>query len=330
MKRPSKSLLAGMLLLSISLSVAAAWALYQWIHTPMAESGCLIWSGALDENPTWLDSDGQPFECEGWTECQTWMQLRSYHLKPGRYCLTKGETIRSFARKLAVGVKSEVEVVVPAHRQLGVIAQTMSRTLSLDSTEVHGVIARDTLTWRLLPNTYRLYWSTSEEELAQRLVQEHDAWWTSQRRAQARKIGMTPLEVVTLASIVQEEIAVQSEAKRVAGLYRNRLKKGMKLQADPTLKFALGDWNIRRILDADKAAESPYNTYLHAGLPPGPIRIPEPKVMEAVLYAEDHSFLFMCAKPDGSGRHAFATNYSAHKRNANAYRNWLNQRHIYR
>lgn len=329
MKRITKSVKWGALLV-FPLAVAAAWASHHWIHTPMAESGCLVWSGAKDENPVWLDSDGQPFECEGWAECQTWMRLRSYHLKPGRFCIATGETIRSFARKLAVGGKSEVNVILPAHRQLGVIAQTISKTLSLDSTEVHGVIARDTLMWRLLPNTYRLYWSTSEEELAQRIVREHDAWWTTERRSQARKIGMTPQEVVTLASIVQEEIAIRSEARRVAGLYRNRLAKGMKLQADPTLKFALGDWNIRRVLDADKGVESPYNTYLNAGLPPGPIRIPEPDVMDAVLYAEDHSFLYMCAKPDGSGRHAFAKNYAEHVRNANAYRNWLNGRNIYR
>jgi UPF0755 protein len=143
-------------------------------------------------------------------------------------------------------------------------------------------------------------------------------------------MGMTAREVVILASIVQEETARVDEAPRVAGLYLNRLKKGMLLQADPTLKFALGDWNIRRLLDQDKLVDSPYNTYRSPGLPPGPIRIPEAAYIDAVLNAENHPYLYMCAKPDGSGTHAFATSYAQHLRNARDYQRMLNREQIYR
>jgi len=166
--------------------------------------------------------------------------------------------------------------------------------------------------------------------LADRLRSESRNWWTADRLKQAWSLGLTQREVVTLASIVQEETATVEEAPRVAGLYLNRLKKKMLLQADPTLKFALGDWTIRRLLDEDKKIASPYNTYRNPGLPPGPIRIPEPTYLEAVLQAEQHNYLYMCAKPDGSGTHAFARNYAQHLRNAREYQTMLNRQRIYR
>ena len=307
-----------------------AWNLKALMETPVVAEGCLVWGGIADEPPTWQDAAGNPVDAQGWEACQEWMAWRDYPMKPGRFCPEPGETARSFARKVAIGGKSEVRVVVPAHRDLGVIAATIARPLQLDSAAVHRAIAPDSVRWRLLPNTYRMYWSTTADELVARLLQEHDSWWTPERLALAEAAAMTPHEVITLAAIVQEEIAVRREARRVAGLYRNRLAQRMKLQADPTLKYALGDWNIRRLLNEDKAVDSPYNTYLHVGLPPGPIRTPEPDVIDAVLRAEAHDYIFMCAKPDGSGEHAFASNYREHQRNANAYRSFLNEQRIFR
>jgi UPF0755 protein len=175
-----------------------------------------------------------------------------------------------------------------------------------------------------------MYWEASAETVVKRLLRENEKWWTQNRLNLANALGLTPREIVTLASIVQEETSKLDEAPRVAGLYLNRLRKGMLLQADPTLKFALGDWGIQRLLDKDKRVLSPYNTYLNPGLPPGPIRTPEPTYIEAVLQAENHSYLYMCAKPDGSGRHAFAVQYSDHLRNARAWQNMLNREQIYR
>lgn len=326
-----KRLLVFLLILgAAAVATGFGWKVKSLMDTPVVAEGCLVWSGVSDELPTWQDAAGNPVEASGWTACQEWMALRDYPMKPGRFCPEPGETARSFARKVAIGGKSEVRVVVPAHRELGVIAATIARPLQLDSAAVHRALAPDSIRWRIIPNTYRMYWSTTADELVARLLQEHEAWWSPERRALAEAAEMTPHEVITLAAIVQEEIAVRREAKRVAGLYRNRLAQRMKLQADPTLKYALGDWNIRRLLNDDKAVDSPFNTYLHVGLPPGPIRIPEPDVIDAVLRAEQHDYLFMCAKPDGSGEHAFARNYREHKQNANAYRSFLNQQQIFR
>ena len=141
---------------------------------------------------------------------------------------------------------------------------------------------------------------------------------------------MSPREVTVLASIVQAETAVIQEAPQVAGLYLNRLKKGMALQADPTLIFALNDPSIRRVLDVHKEVDSPYNTYKHRGLPPGPIRYVDPRYLQSVLHPAEHRFLYMCAKPGGDGTHDFARTYREHLRNARAYQNWLNQQRIYR
>lgn len=320
-----KRLLLTLFLLTALGAGGAAWWLNGLLKTTVSADGCLVWSGESDVEPAWQASD-----VEGWEACLEWMSLRGYEMKPGRFCPAEGETVRSFARRLAIGGKSEVRVVVPAHRDPGVIAAAIARPLRLDSATVHEALAEDSILWRLVPNTYRMYWSTSADELVERLQTEYESWWTPARRKLAEEAGMTPHEVVTLAAIVQEEIAVRSEAPRVAGLYRNRLRRGMKLQADPTLKFALGNWDVRRLLDRDKNVQSPYNTYMHAGLPPGPIRIPEPDIVDAVLNAEAHDFIFMCARPDGSGTHAFARNYNEHLQNARNYTNWLNAQRIFR
>lgn len=329
MKRPFAIVLL-VLLVVVGAVGAFAWRTWQTMETPVLSSGCLVWTGSAEEPPVWLNGEGQTVEASGWLETQAWMAFRDVPMKPGRFCVDSAETARSFARKIAIGGKSEVRVVVPAHRDLGVIAATIARPLQLDSAAIHNALAPDSVRWRIIPNTYRMYWSTTAEELVARLGREHDKWWTAERLTQAAAAGMSPHEVITLAAIVQEEIAVRREAARVAGLYRNRLAQRMKLQADPTLKFALGDWNVRRLLNDDKSVDSPYNTYLHPGLPPGPIRTPEPDIIDAVLRAERHDFLFMCAKPDGSGEHAFASNYRDHQRNARAYQSHLNTRQIFR
>lgn len=258
------------------------------------------------------------------------LQLRGWSARPGRYVFRGDETGGDVARRVASGEREAVRVVVPAHRDLGVIAASIAGPLWVDSAAVDAVLRSDSMGWQIRPNSYDLYWEASAADVLKRLVHESNRWWTDARKAQAAAWGITPMEAVTLASIVQEESAQLSEAKTIAGLYLNRLRRGMPLQADPTLKFALGDWGIRRLLDNDKQVDSPYNTYLHVGLPPGPIRIPESAYVDAVLQAETHEYLFMCARPDDSGLHAFATRYAEHQRNAIAYRNMLNRRGVYR
>ncbi|PCJ81334.1 MAG: aminodeoxychorismate lyase [Bacteroidetes bacterium] len=251
-------------------------------------------------------------------------------IKAGKYTLNVGESVGDVAEKFAIGDRGAVKVVVPAGRDLGVIAGKISSKIAADSVEVFGLITRDSIRWRIIPNTYEMWWETDANGAVDRLLKENAKWWNEERLAKAEKIGLSTKEVVILASIVQAETSQKSEAPIVAGLYLNRLKRGQPLQADPTLIYAAGDASIRRVLSVHKEIDSPYNTYKYAGLPPGPIRVPEPTYLLAVLDAEEHDYLYMCAEPGGTGRHSFARRYVEHKRNARRYQKWLDNQHIYR
>lgn len=262
----------------------------------------------------------------------TYLSVRGWQdrLKVGRYCLHPDESIATSAARMVSGDREVVRVVVRSGRDLGPIAGTMTRRLFADSIAMMEVLGRDSMLWRILPNTYELWWETDETGLAQRLIREHGTWWTEERLARARALGLTPREATILASIVQAETAALSEAPMVAGLYLNRLRIGMALQADPTLIFALNDPSIRRVLDVHKEVDSPYNTYKNAGLPPGPIRVVDPRYIQSVLHPAEHDHLYMCAEPGGEGTHRFTTTYREHLRNARAYQRWLNQQRIFR
>ena len=255
---------------------------------------------------------------------------RNWRIRPGRYTIQPGATAAEWAATLNLGLRDEVRVVVPAHRDLGVVARSIAGPILADSASVRQALTADTLAWKIIPNTYHMWWESTAADVAHRLVSEHKRWWTPERTAAAAHLSLTPREVTILASIVQEETARLEEAPYVAGLYLNRLARGMLLQADPTLKFAADDWSIRRVLDVHKTIDSPFNTYLYPGLPPAPIRIPEWRYLEAVLSAESHSYLYMCARPDGSGYHDFAARYSTHQRNARRYQQSLNRDGVYR
>jgi len=179
-----------------------------------------------------------------------------------------------------------------------------------------------------IPNTYDVYWTISVNQFLERMKKEYDRFWTAERLRKAGEIPLSPVEVSVLASIVEEETADQSEYPIVAGLYINRLQKGMFLQADPTVKFAVGDFELRRILLAHLEIDSPYNTYKNPGLPPGPIRIPSISGIDAVLNYTHHNYLYMVAKEDFSGRHNFAVTLAEHNRNADKYREALNRNNI--
>jgi UPF0755 protein len=174
-----------------------------------------------------------------------------------------------------------------------------------------------------IPNTYQVYYDITAEELVERMYSEYSTFWTAERRQKAQALGMTPVEVSTLASIVQAEAWKPTEAPTIAGLYLIRLKKGIALQADPTLVFAVGDFTLKRILNVHKEVDSPYNTYIHAGLPPGPINMPTIASLNAVLNAEKHNYLYMCAREDFSGYHNFARTLTEHNRNAARYQQAL-------
>ena len=181
-----------------------------------------------------------------------------------------------------------------------------------------------------IPNTYDIFYDITAADFLDRMNDYYQEFWTEQRRQTASEIGLTPVQVATLASIVEEENMRPSEKAIIAGLYMNRLNKGMLLQSDPTVKFALGDFARQRILNADLQVDSPYNTYKYKGLPPGPIRIPEASTMDSVLHYSHHDYLYMCAKEDFSGYHNFTSSGAVHLQNAARYRAALNARNIKR
>ena len=179
-----------------------------------------------------------------------------------------------------------------------------------------------------IANTYQFNWNTGAETFFKRMKKEFDDFWTDERKQKAEKQGITPFEVITLASIVDEETAQPDEMNKIAGVYYNRLRQKMPLQADPTIKFAVGDFTLRRILTEHLAINSPYNTYKNIGLPPGPIRIPSMAALNAVLNPEEHNYVYFCAREDFSGYHNFAATYEEHLINARKYRDELDRRNI--
>jgi UPF0755 protein len=181
-----------------------------------------------------------------------------------------------------------------------------------------------TLLTSFIPNTYEVKWNTSPEKWMGRMASEADKFWDSEKRKdKLASIAMTKQQVYTLASIVEKESNLKTERPAVAGVYINRLKQGMKLQADPTVVFATGDFELRRILHSHLKLDSPYNTYMYEGLPPGPIYMPSVNSIDAVLNAEKHQYVFFCAKPGYNSGHVFAKTLAEHNRNADAYQEWL-------
>lgn len=261
------------------------------------------------------------------------------HLHTGAYRMDGSIRSLDAFRMLLHGHQTPVRLVVPSTRTLDRVAAMMGRRLMTDSASIARLLNdssyiarlgfdRQTLPALFVPNTYEVYWNTTAEDLLKRLRREYDRFWNETRRQKAEQIGLTPIEVATLASIVEEETAQKAEKPMVAGLYMNRLHRGMPLQADPTVKFALQQFGLRRILYAHLETDSPYNTYKYTGLPPGPIRIATIDGMESVLDYTRHNYLYMCAKEDFSGFHNFAATLQEHSRNAQRYQRELNRRNI--
>lgn len=259
--------------------------------------------------------------------------------RTGHYVIAPHTTMVDLVKQLRSGEQQPVRMVIPPARHLGTLCAQLSRSIMLDSATIADALTDDTLCASLgytvqtipalfIPNTYEIYWNVTLKGLFQRMKRENDAFWTPERRARADSLGLTPTEVATLASIVDSETANNAEKPTIAGLYLNRLRINMPLQSDPTVIYAISDFTIRRVSYDHLRTESPYNTYLHTGLPPGPIRIPSIAAIDAVLYAPRHDYLYMCAKADFSGTHAFATTYTEHQRNARAYARALNERGI--
>lgn len=257
----------------------------------------------------------------------------------GCYEITPSLSSWQLATNIYHGKQTPVSLTVPSTWTKEMALGRMARHLMADSAslaeafnspesqQAYGVDSATAATL-LLTDTYEVFWDISPRQLVRRMAQERDHYWNSDRSAKAKALGMSREEVYTLASIVDAETANDGEKATVAGLYLNRLRKGMLLQADPTVKFALQDFGLRRIYGYMLRTPSPYNTYLHKGLPPGPIRLPQLSSIDAVLNHETHDYLYMCANSDFSGTHAFASTYGEHLQNAARYVRALNERGI--
>ena len=261
------------------------------------------------------------------------------NVRPGRYVIKNGMSNNQLVNMLRGGLQTPVQVKFNNMRDVDQLASRVAKQIEADSSSIANLLHNQDYVHQLgfnqytipalfLPDTYEFYWNTDAENFIARMMREYDKFWNEERKQQAQEKGLTPVEVSTLASIVNKETNMSDEMPRVAGVYLNRLKNNWLLQADPTLIFAWNDYSIRRVLDRHKEIESPYNTYKYIGLPPGPICIPSLSAINAVLNAENHHYFYFCAKEDFSGYHNFAKTLAEHNRNAARYQQALNQRGI--
>ena len=261
-------------------------------------------------------------------------------IKPGRYLFSGNMSYVGIIDRLRAGDQQPVEVTFNNIRTLNDLAGKVGKQIEADSTAIINFLNepsnymedgfnRETVIAVFIPNTYEMYWNTSAEGFYKRMLQEYHKFWNEDRTAQAEAKGLNPVEVSILASIIDDEVVKADEKPRIAGVYLNRLNRGMLMQACPTIKFALNDFTITRVLNKHLIVESPYNTYKYKGLPPGPIGCPTIEGIEAVLNAEKHDYIFFAAKADFSGYHNFSKTLSEHNRYADEYQRELDKRKIF-
>ncbi|QHJ09287.1 endolytic transglycosylase MltG [Hymenobacter busanensis] len=261
---------------------------------------------------------------------------------PGRYRLDFGLGNAALLDRLLRGEQDTVDFVLDAFKYKPQLARQMQRQLEADSTSLrrllnrqawlqqqYGVDTTSVLTL-FIPGRYRFVWNTSTLQFVDSMAAHHRRFWTAERRRRADSLQLSPTEVHVLASIVQRETAKPEDKPVIAGVYLNRLRRGMRLQADPTLLWAIGNFGVKRVLNQDKLVDSPYNTYKHKGLPPGPITSANRQTLDAVLKPAAHQYLFFCARPDGSGFSDFAVTFAEHKQNARRYQRRLDSLNIKR
>ncbi|NLR80481.1 endolytic transglycosylase MltG [Chitinophaga eiseniae] len=258
-------------------------------------------------------------------------------VKAGRYKINRGMSNFDIARMLRSGKQSPVDLVINKIRTKDDFVRKIANNLEADSTVLRSLMAdavylrqfgldTNTVMCGVLPDTYEFYWNTGAEAVFKKLEKARMAFWTDDRKEKASKLGLSVNEVTILASIVEEESNKNDEKPLISSVYLNRYRKGMRLQADPTVKFALQDFGLKRIRENHTLFDSPYNTYRYSGLPPGPICTPSEKTLNAVLNTPDTDYLYFCARSDFSGYHAFAATYEEHLVNARKYQAELNKR----
>lgn len=265
----------------------------------------------------------------------------SKHIHPGRYKLKNRMSNNELINVLRAGLQSPVNLTFNNIRTVSQLGDIISKQIEADADTIKKILSDDkflsnygfdkrSAIGMFIPNTYEFWWNTDAMSFYERMYREYERFWNRERDIKAKEIGLSRNEVITLASIIEEESVMSDERAKIAGVYINRLNKGIRLQADPTVKFALGNFTLRRILKHHLTIDSPYNTYKYAGLPPGPIRIPSINSIDAVLNYEKNNYLYFCAKDDFSGYHVFAKTLTEHNQNARLYQRALNRHRILR
>lgn len=267
------------------------------------------------------------------------MRINQSPMKGGRYVVKPGTSNYSFVRMLRSGQQEPLNVTIFRKDGIEELAGYIGRKLEPDSLTILRYIrdtflvesehySKENILTLFIPNTYEFYWNTSPEKFVTRMQKENEKFWTEEMLAALEEKKMTKEEAYILASIVERETIAEEEKPLIAGVYLNRLEQNMLLQADPTVIFALGDKSIQRVLYSHLTYDSPYNTYLYGGIPPGPICMPSSGSIEAVVFPNDHDYLFFCAKPEEPGKHAFAETLAGHQQNARRYQQWIQARGI--
>ena len=261
-------------------------------------------------------------------------------VKPGRYLLPKNSSNLTVIRKLRSGQQEPLNFTFNNIRIKKDLAEKLGEKLERPAGDFMKVLIdpkitaeygfdSNTVIAMFIPNTYKVFWNMSPEEFMKKMNREYKKFWNEDRLAKAKAAGFTPLQISIIASIVEAETNKDSEKPRIAGVYINRLREDMPLQADPTVKFALQDFAIKRVTQEHTAFDSPYNTYKNPGLPPGPINMPSTVSLDAVLNYEKHKYIYFCASPNEIGYHDFAVDYKDHVNNANRYRKFLDKQKIH-
>lgn len=336
-----KSLLLSLFILLILLGLTGLF-YFQQLKAPLSEKDISIY---LYKDANYADLEVQLKKnnliLDSWLfeKLAEKMNLKN-HVHGGHYLLPKGINTLDLIRKFRSGLQTPVKVVLNNVNFKQDLAKRFAEQLELDETIILSFLedtvalanygfTNDIVLCFFIPNTYEFYWNASLDNLINRMKKEHTNFWNNNRITKAKEKGLTPNQTFILASIVEKEYKHGNERSKIAGVYVNRLKKGMILQADPTVKYALGDLSIKRVLKIHTEYDHPYNTYVYTGLPPGPICLPETSTIDAVLNAESHDYLYFCAKADMSGYHEFNKTYTAHLNSAKLYHKALNKLKVY-
>jgi len=338
-----KKILIGIVLLGLIISIAA-YSKYKQVFDPnvpevLNDPFLYIPTGTNFEGLVNILNDQKLIsEEESFRWVAEVMSFSEAKMRSGRFQVEPGWSNRALIKHLRSGKQATVKVVLNNERLPEDVASKVSKIIEADSSSIDQLLrdkaflakhnhTPETVMSVFIPNTYDFFWNQNAEDFFTKMLKEHEKFWSKKGRIKkAKDLGLSPEEVYTLASIVQRETNQKDEKPIIAGLYLNRLKKGMLLQADPTVVFALRQFDLRRVLFKHLEYDSPYNTYMYKGLPPGPISMADISSIDAVLNPEDHNYIFFCAKGDGTGYHAFAKNLSGHNANAARYRKNLKAR----